>query len=280
MNEASVEPAPGRTPNAKPRKLPRRMAPRDRMMSAFVIISSLKPARDGLRRSLVDLVQHLPDREETDHHLHERDAREQVDRVERVARGTAAGVDADAGDEESHERHQQAERAVVSREADDRREPQDHHRHHLRRTELQCPLRERRRQQDEQQEGDDRRDERTDRRDGQRCACPPLSRHLVAVDGGHHARGLARCGDEDGRDRPAVLRAVVDPGEHDQRGDRFEGQGQRQQHRDAGGGSQSREDADDGAHEDADEAPEQVLRRQRRLEAQHEVVEHLLTTDP
>ena len=56
----------------------------------------------------------------------------------------------------------------------------------------------------------------------------PCKRHLVAVERGHHRGGLARKLDQDGGGRAAVLRAVIDAGEHDQRRDRREMVGQRQ----------------------------------------------------
>ena len=47
----------------------------------------------------------------------------------------------------------------------------------------------------------------------------PWLRHLVAVDAGDDRARLARHVDQDRRGRAAILRAVVDAGEHDQRAD-------------------------------------------------------------
>src|SRR5262249_13202246 len=52
--------------------------------------------------------------------------------------------------------------------------------------------------------------------DGERRPRAALPRHLIAVDAGHHRGGLARQVDQDGGGRAAVLRAVIDAGEHDQ----------------------------------------------------------------
>ena len=92
----------------------------------------------------------------------------------------------------------------------------------------------------------------------------PLRRHLVAVDGGDRRGRFAGEVDEDRRRRAAVLRAVVDAGEHDERGDRREGEGDRQQHRDRRGRADAGQHADEGAEQHADEAVEEVDRRRAR----------------
>ena len=63
----------------------------------------------------------------------------------------------------------------------------------------------------------------------------PATGHLVAVDRRHRRRGLARQVDEDRGRGAAVLGAVVDAREHDQRGDRLERERDRQEHRDGRG---------------------------------------------
>ena len=68
--------------------------------------------------------------------------------------------------------------------------------------------------------------------------------HLVPVDRGHRGRRLARQVDQDRRRRPAVLGAVVDAGQHDQRRHRLEGEGDRQEHRDRGRRPDPGQDAD------------------------------------
>ena len=103
----------------------------------------------------------------------------------------------------------------------------------------------------------------------------PFLRHLVAVDGGDGGRALAGEVDEDGGGRAAVLGAVVDAGEHDERRHRLEGEGDGQQHRDGGGRADAGQDADEGAEEDADEAVEEVDRGEGGLEAEGEVGEEL-----
>ena len=87
---------------------------------------------------------------------------------------------------------------------------------------------------------------------------PALPRHLVAVDGRHRGRRFARQVDQDRRGRAAVLRAVIDAGEHDQRGDRLEAEGDRQQHGDGRRRADARQHADHRAEQHADEAAEDI----------------------
>ena len=86
-----------------------------------------------------------------------------------------------------------------------------------------------------------------------------LPRHLVTVDAGHHRRCFARQVDKDRRGRAAILRTVVDAGQHDQRGRRRQRVGDRQQHGDGRHRPYARQHPDQRAEQDADEAVEQVL---------------------
>ena len=104
-------------------------------------------------------------------------------------------------------------------------------------------------QRGDHQRGDAAGEQRAERRHRQRRAGAALPRHLVSVDAGHDRGALARQIDQDGRGRAAVLGAVIDRRQHDQRGDRLQIEGDRQQHR------QRRERADAG--QDADQRPDQ-----------------------
>ena len=115
-------------------------------------------------------------------------------------------------------------------------------------------------------------EERAERRDRERRAGAALARHLVAVDAGHHRRGLARQVDQDRGGRAAVLRAVEDAGEHDQAGHRLEMEGERQQHRDGGDRADAGQHADQRADHGADEGEAEIGRRQRDPEADGEIV--------
>jgi hypothetical protein len=73
--------------------------------------------------------------------------------------------------------------------------------------------------------------------------------------------------------RAAVLGAVVDAGQHDERRDRRDIVGERQQHRDRRHRPDAGQHADQGAYKHADETVKQVLQRKRDTETEEEVVE-------
>ena len=86
---------------------------------------------------------------------------------------------------------------------------------------------------------------------------------------------LARDVDQDRRGRAAVLRAVIDAGEHDERAGRIEAEGDRQQHGDGGDRPDAGQHADQRADEAAEEGEPEVLERQRDGEAECEVGEKI-----
>ena len=94
-------------------------------------------------------------------------------------------------------------------------------------------------------------EERADGRGGERHAGPPLPRHLVAVERGDHRRRLAGQVDQDRGRRAAVLRAVVDARQHDQRRDRRQRERDRQEHGDGRGRAEPGQHADQRAEEHA-----------------------------
>ena len=144
---------------------------------------------------------------------------------------------------------------------------QDHQREVLGRAEQQRHLDHQRRDEGQRRRGDRAGDERADRGGSERLGAAAFTRHLVTVDGGHDAAGLARRVEQDRRGRAAVHRAVVDAGEHDEGGSRFQIIGDRQQE----GHGEGRADAGQHAHRRADGhpqgRPEQVERRERHGEA-------------
>ena len=132
---------------------------------------------------------------------------------------------------------------------------------------------ERRREQHQRDHADRAGHERADGGDRQRRAGAALARHRVAVDAGHHRRGLARDAHQDRGGRAAVHGAVVDAGQqHDRRG-RRQAEGHRQQQADAGERPQPRQHADQGADDAAEHGIGQHRRLQRDREAESEVVQ-------
>jgi hypothetical protein len=78
-----------------------------------------------------------------------------------------------------------------------------------------------------------------------------LARHLIAVERGDDGRGLAGQVDQHRGCRAAVLRAVVDAGEHDDARERRQKESDRQQHGDGRGRSDAGQNADEGAKQRA-----------------------------
>jgi hypothetical protein len=120
--------------------------------------------------------------------------------------------------------------------------------------------------------GDAPGEERADRRDAERGPRPALSGHLVAVQAGHDRGRFAGNVDQDRSGRAAVLRAVVDPGKHDQRGSRVEGERNRQQHGDGGHRADARQHADQRAEQASHQTVKDVLESERDGEADAEIV--------
>jgi hypothetical protein len=151
--------------------------------------------------------------------------------------------------------------------------------HHQReifgRAERLADLGERRREGRDQRRADATGEEGAKRRHRKRSAGAPLARHLVTVDAGDDRGRLARQVDQDRRDRPAILRAIEDAGEHDQPGHRLEVERDRQQHRDRGDRTDAGQHADQRADQGAQEREQQVRGRHRDREAEREILQQL-----
>nr|P70796.1 RecName: Full=Uncharacterized 31.6 kDa protein in TAR-I ttuC' 3'region; AltName: Full=ORFZ4 [Agrobacterium vitis]AAB61632.1 unknown [Agrobacterium vitis] len=102
----------------------------------------------------------------------------------------------------------------------------------------------------------------------QRLSGSALAGHLVAIDRRHGRRTLSWQVDQNGRGRAAILGTIIDARQHDQRGDRRKGEGDRQKHGDRRGRPDARKNADQRPQQDADEAPDDVDRSKSCLEAE------------
>ena len=127
-------------------------------------------------------------------------------------------------------------------------------------------------------QGDDREgsaDEGADRGDAQGRACPALPGDRVSVEDGHHRGRLAGQAQEHGGDGAAVLRAVEDARQHDDRGRGLDAVGEREQDGDGRGRSQAGQDTDQHADEHADEAVQKIGRLKNDGEAGQEAREDI-----
>ncbi len=163
----------------------------------------------------------------------------------------------------------------AARQHDREHQAQHHQREVVGRAEQQRHARQRGGQRGDDERRDAAGDERADGGDAERDAGAALLGHLVAVERRHHRGGLAGDVDQDGRGRAAVLGAVVDAGQHDERAGRIDAEGDRQQHGDGGDRADARQHADQGADQAAQEAERQVLERQRDRHPQRQVVEEI-----
>jgi hypothetical protein len=85
----------------------------------------------------------------------------------------------------------------------------------------------------------------TDRCDRKRRAGAALPRHLVAVEAGDHGSRFARNIDQHRGRRAAILRAVINACEHDQRADRRQAERDWQKHGDCRNGADARQYANE-----------------------------------
>ena len=186
--------------------------------------------------------------------------------VEAVAEVPGHHVDADAAEQQPDSRHQQRPRQRGRRHVGQEDEAENEQRGVFRRPEAQREGAERRRDHRQRDDAEGAGDERADRGDAERRAGAALLRHGVAVDAGHHRRRFAWNAHQDRGGRAAVLRAVVDAGQHHDRLGGVEPERHRQEDADAG----ERTDAGQHADQRADEAAEKGIEQHARLECDRE----------
>ncbi len=182
-------------------------------------------------------------------------------------------IDADGAEQESEGGHQQRADQRTGRHVSKEDQPQQQQRGVFRRAKPQREGCERRRDQREHDDAERAGNERADRRNAKRRAAAAFPCHRIAVDAGHHRGGFARYAQQDRRGRAAVLRAVVDAGQHHDRIGGVEPERQRQQDADTGERSDARQHADQRSDDAADEGVPQHVRPQRDRKSQHQAVE-------
>ena len=95
--------------------------------------------------------------------------------------------------------------------------------------------------------------------DRERRAGAALPRHLMAVEAGDDRGGFTRNIDQHRGGRAAILGAVINSGEHDQRADRRQAEGDRQQHGNRRDGADARKHTDQCADERAEQTKADVV---------------------
>ena len=224
---------------------------------------------DGVARRRKDFAE----AEQPDRDRHDADAVAEIGNVEGVAEVAGHHVDADAAEQDAEGRHQQRAGERRGRHIGEEDQADDQQRGVFRRPEAQREGAERRRDHGQRDDAEGAGDERADRGDAERGAGAALLRHGVAVDAGHHRGGLARNPHQDRGGRAAVLRAVIDAGQHDDRLGGVEAERHRQQDADAGEGADAGQHADQGADHAAEKRIEQHVRPECDREAEHQAVD-------
>ena len=250
-----------------PRRMGRRLACQSARARQDVADFQDRPHRRG-RAAREDLA----DAEQSHRQDDELDAVEQPHLAEIEARDAGLRIDADGAEEEPGDARRQP---LQDRRADrgERRQAEHDEGEIFRRPEGERRARQRRRQQHEAEGAERSGDAGADGGDAERGAGAALQGHLVAVDAGHDGARLAGHADEHGGERAAVLRAVIDAGEHDDGGGRARAVGERQEQGDGGRRSDARQHPDHLAEQHAGEAHGEMRRRQRRRETLHQVEE-------
>ncbi len=185
----------------------------------------------------------------------------------------AHDVDADASQQQPRARHDHRPGQRGRRHVGEEHEAEHEQRRVFGRPEAQGEVGQRRRHQREHDHAEGAGDERADGGDGERGAGAAFPGHGVAVDAGHDGGRLARDAHQDRRGGAAVLRAVVDAGQHDDGLGGVEAEGDRQQYGNAGQRADTRQHADQRADQAAEEGIDQHVRAEGNREAQQQVVE-------
>ncbi len=170
-----------------------------------------------------------------------------------------AAVDADGGEHDAEQRHdQRLEHLALAGKGRHRREPQHHEGEVVRRLEREGDLGQQRRRHHQEDSGQGAAGEGGVGGDGQRLARLPLAGQRIAVDGGDHAGGAARGVDQDGGGGAAEHGAVIDPGHQNDAGGGIQPVGDGDHQGDGGDRPKARQHADEGADETADDHHEDV----------------------
>jgi hypothetical protein len=215
----------------------------------------------------------LRDTEHAHRQRHEADAVEQRAHSKGESRVARVHVGADETKQHADEDHAKRLDHRTARQHDREDETKHHQREVVGGRELLRDLGQRRRCERDDDRGDAACEERGERRDGKRRAGAALPRHLVAVETGHDRARLARQVDQNGRGRAAILRAIVDAGQHDQCAFRRQVVGDRQQQCQRRHWTDARQHADRGADDRAGKAPKKIRESDGYGDPESQVVE-------
>ncbi len=139
---------------------------------------------------------------------------------------------------------------------------------------------ERRRDNSKHQHAERAADPRANRCNAKRGAGAAFLGHGIAVDAGHHRRCLAGNAHQDRCGGAAILRAVIDTGEHDDRLRGVQTEGHRQQDGDARERTDARQHADERANQATEKRVPRVGRQQGDREAEIQTMKSCFHGNP
>ena len=223
----------------------------------------------------LEVIEDLADAEQTHRDDDEVEAVGELQAVEGEARCIGERVATDGGEQQPDRGGDHGLDRVAAADGGDEQDAEQGEGGVLGWPEVEGPARHQRSGEAEHDDRDRGPDERADGGDTERGAGLPLLGQREAVEDRDDRRRLAGKPEQDGRDRAAVLGAVVDAGQHDDRRNRVDGVHDGQQDRHRRRGAEPRQHADQHADEHADQAVEQVLRLGDDAEAVEECVDSM-----
>ena len=229
---------------------------------------------NGERSSLCRGSGDFGDAEASDRYAHQVDAVVQGVEIEREALNSRLYVCSDLGQKHASEAHGEPVQNTSRRDNADAHEPEQHEHAVIGRPEHESHSPKQWGEPGEDDDGDRTAYEAGYSRREQGKTGLPLQRQLVTIDASDDA---ACMGDlhSDGADAVAVLRPVVDAGEHDQRAVHGKRIGERQEQTDSGQRPQAGQQPHQRADHASDRAVHQVLQGQRVLEPHREVLQNI-----
>ena len=220
---------------------------------------------------VVDAVHELGDAEHAERQRDDFDAVEQFGDAEGEARLSGLDVGADDADQQAENRHRDAleRRSLGQRRA--REQSHQHQRTDFGGAEFERHLDQERRQENHLGDAERGADKGGDDGDAERGAALALLGQRKSVQTGHGVRWMTWQIEQDRADRAAILRAVIDARQHQDRRHRLHPEGQRQQDRNRRDRPHSRQHADEIADQHAEEAIHQIVRLERYAKAVPEI---------
>ena len=232
------------------------------------------PVEGGKHVFVVEVFHHLGNAEASQGDTDQANSILQKDQVHGVARHAAVHVGTDHSKQDADHGHGQAIEQAATADKTHAEKTQQHEGTVVGRPEQEPDLPKCWRHRRQHNNGHGAANKARNARGEQRQSCFTFECHLVAIDAGDDAAGVRNL-HGDGAHAIAVLRPVVNSGQHDERATSGKGIGQGQQQADGGQRAQSRQQPDQRADRAADGAVKNVLPGQCLFKTKCEVVKDI-----